>query len=245
MHNISLYSVYSFVFVFLCLQMCSGCDVQDYPGQREQMVKEQIIGRGIKDPRVIKAMEKVPRQDFVPLRLKPYSYKDTALFIADHGQTISTSFLVAYMTEALGLTANDKVLEIGTGSGYQTAILAELAGDVYSIETDAKLVKRAKKKLEALKYNNISVTIGNGYNGLPNEAPFDAIIVNCSPEQIPRILGDQLKDGGRMIIPVGKAGEGQKLMKVTKVGDKVQVQPGMEVKFLPMVWGAEKNNRSK
>jgi len=223
--------------ILLTLQICSACDVNDYVDQREQMVKEQIIGRGIQDPRVIRAMKKVPRQDFVPIRLKPYSYKDTPLFIGDHGQTISQPYIVAFMTEVLDLKASDRVLEIGTGSGYQAAILAELVRDVYTIEIVPKLGKRAAATLERLRYKNIQVKIGDGYKGWSDRAPFDAIIVTCAPEQIPQTLVDQLKEGGRMIVPIGRQLEAQKLVKVTKQGGQVKTQEVMDVKFVPMVKG--------
>lgn len=224
--------------LFLLLQICSACDVNDYAGQREQMVKEQLIARGIQDSRVIQAMKKIPRQDFVPIRLKPYSYKDTPLFIGDHGQTISQPYIVAFMTEVLELKASDRVLEIGTGSGYQAAILAELVRDVYTIEIVPKLGNRAAATLEKLGYKNIQVKIGDGYEGWPERAPFDAIIVTCAPEQIPQTLVDQLKDGGRMIIPVGRQLEAQKLVKVTKHKGQVNTQEVMDVKFVPMVRGS-------
>ncbi len=225
--------------IFFLLQTCAACDVQDYPGQRAKMVKEQIIARGVEDPMVIKAMEKVPRHDFVPLRLKPYSYKDTPLFIHDHGQTISQPYIVAIMTELLELTASDKVLEIGTGSGYQAAILAEIVRDVYSIEIIPKLVNRAKKTLEKHGYKNIHIKLGDGYKGWPEMAPFDAIIVTCAPEQIPQPLIDQLKDGGRMIIPVGRQGDNQKLVKVIKREGQGLAREVMDVKFVPMVKDAK------
>ena len=223
--------------IFLLLQTCSACDINDYADQRDQMVKEQIIARGIQDTRVIRAMKKVPRQDFVPIRLKPYSYKDTPLFIGDHGQTISQPYIVAFMTEALDLKTSDRVLEIGTGSGYQAAILAELVREVYTIEIIPKLGKRAAATLEKLNYKNIQVKIGDGYGGWPDRAPFDAIIVTCAPEQIPQALVDQLKEGGRMIIPVGGQMEAQKLVKLVKQGGQVKTQAMMDVKFVPMVKG--------
>ncbi len=221
--------------IFLLLQTCAACDVNDYAVQRKKMVKEQIIDRGVEDPLVIKAMEKVPRHDFVPLRLKPYAYKDTPLFIPDHGQAISQPYIVAIMTELLELTPSDSVLEIGTGSGYQAAILAELVQEVYTIEIIPKLADRARKTLETHGYNNIKVKAGDGFLGWPDKAPFDAIIVTCAPQQIPQALVDQLKDGGRMIIPVGRQGDKQKLVKVIKKKGKVQTMVVMDVKFVPMV----------
>jgi len=227
------------ILIILLLQTCAACDVNDYASQRDKMVKEQIIARGVENPLVIKAMEKVPRHDFVPLRLKPYSYKDTPLFIYDRGQTISQPYIVAIMTELLELRASDRVLEIGTGSGYQAAILAEIVRDVYTIEIIPKLVKRAKKALEEQGYKNIHVRLGDGYKGWPEMAPFDAIIVTCAPDQIPQPLVDQLKEGGRMIIPVGRQGDNQKLVKVSKEEGQVLTRVVMDVKFVPMVKGSD------
>jgi len=204
------------------------------------MVKEQIIARGVKDPRVIKAMETVPRHDFVPIRLRADSYMDTPLPIG-LGQTISQPYIVAFMTEALDLKAGDRILEIGTGSGYQAAVLAELAGEVYTIEILPELGERAKATLEKLQYKNIHVKIGDGYKGWTEMAPFDAVIVTCAPEQIPPALVDQLKEGGRMIIPVGKEREVQKLVKVTKHEGKVQTEAVMHVRFVPMLESGSKN----
>lgn len=227
-------------FLFLLLQTCSANDARVFDSQRHQMVKEQIIARGVKDPRVIKAMEKVPRHDFVPIRLRADSYMDTPLPIG-LGQTISQPYIVAFMTEALDLKAGDRILEIGTGSGYQAAVLAELAGEVYTIEILPELGERAKATLEKLQYKNIHVKIGDGYKGWTEMAPFDAVIVTCAPEQIPPALVDQLKEGGRMIIPVGKEREVQKLVKVTKHEGKVQTEAVMHVRFVPMVESGSKN----
>lgn len=204
------------------------------------MVKDQIIARGVKDPRVIKAMEKVPRHDFVPTRLRAHSYMDSPLPIG-LGQTISQPYIVAFMTEALDLTAGDRILEIGTGSGYQAAVLAELVRAVYTIEILPELGECAKSTLEKLQYKNIHVKIGDGYKGWPEMAPFDAVIVTCAPEQIPAALIDQLKEGGRMIIPVGREGRVQKLVKVTKHKGKAQTQAVMDVRFVPMVEGESEN----
>jgi protein-L-isoaspartate(D-aspartate) O-methyltransferase len=181
-------------------------------------------------------MEKVPRHDFVPVRFRTHSYQDSPLPIG-LGQTISQPYIVAYMTEVLDLTAGDRILEIGTGSGYQAAVLAELVKAVYTIEIIPELGKRAKSTLEKLQYTNIHVKIGDGYKGWPEMAPFDAVIVTCAPEQIPNALVDQLKEGGRMIIPVGKEGGVQKLVKVIKQDGKALTQAVMHVRFVPMVEG--------
>ena len=224
------------IIVFLCLPTNCTCDLGDYTRLRERMVKEQIIARGIKDPRVIKAMERVPRHLFVPSSSRTFSYGDYPLSIGE-GQTIPQPYIVAFMTEALEPTAGDKVLEIGTGSGYQAAILAELVKEVYTIEILPELGKRAQQTLDGLGYKNIRMKIGDGYRGWPEDAPFDAIIVTCAPDKIPEALTGQLREGGRMIIPVGREGGVQKLVKVVKKRGKVETQSVMDVRFVPMVKG--------
>jgi protein-L-isoaspartate(D-aspartate) O-methyltransferase len=200
------------------------------------MVKQQIMARGIGDPRVLEAMRKVPRHLFVPEKYRAFSYRDHPLPIGQ-GQTISQPYIVAFMTEALDLKPDEKVLEIGTGSGYQAAILAELVKEVYTIEIVEKLGKRAQRTLEILGYKNIHVKIGDGYKGWPEKAPFDAVIVTCAPEQIPEALVQQLNDGGRMIIPVGKAGAIQELVRAVKKKGKLKKKEVMRVRFVPMVKG--------
>jgi protein-L-isoaspartate(D-aspartate) O-methyltransferase len=206
----------------------------DFTSLQKQMVKQQIIDRGIKDPRVIKAMEKVPRHLFVPEDHRACAYDDAPLCIGE-GQTISQPYIVAFMTETLDLKAGDKILEIGTGSGYQAAILAEIVKEVYTIEIIEKLGKRAKATLTHLGYKNVHVKIGDGYKGWPEQAPFDAVIVTCAPEKIPPDLVSQLKEGGRMIIPVGTEVSVQKLIKVTKKNGRSEIQEERQVKFVPMV----------
>ena len=215
-----------------------AAETGDFARLRDQMVKRQIIARGVKNPGVIRAMEKVKRHLFVPERYRAYSYDDRPLPIGE-GQTISQPYIVAFMTEALDLKPKDRVLEIGTGSGYQAAILAELVNDVYTIEIIGKLAKRARQTLEKQGYQNIHVKTGDGYKGWPDKAPFDAIIVTCAPEKIPRPLVRQLKEGGRMIIPVGTAGSIQRLVKLTKKDGKIKQQEEMLVRFVPMVKGSE------
>jgi protein-L-isoaspartate(D-aspartate) O-methyltransferase len=200
------------------------------------MVKQQIMARGIEDPGVLEAMRKVPRHLFVPEKYRAFSYRDHPLPIGQ-GQTISQPYIVAFMTEALDLKPNEKVLEIGTGSGYQAAILAELVKEVYTIEIVEKLGKRAQRTLEMLGYKNIHVKIGDGYMGWPEKAPFDAVIVTCAPERIPEALVQQLNDGGRMIIPVGKAGAIQELVRAVKKKGKLKTKEVMRVRFVPMVKG--------
>jgi protein-L-isoaspartate(D-aspartate) O-methyltransferase len=170
---------------------------------RIQMVEQAISGEGISNPAVLSAMKKVPRHEFVGAAQRPYAYEDRALPIGAQ-QTISPPFVVAYMTEVLDPRPADKVLEIGTGSGYQAAVLSEISAEVYTIEIVPELARAAERRLKQLKYRNIFVREGDGYLGWPENAPFDRIIVTCSPEDIPRPLIEQLKDGGRMIIPVGE-----------------------------------------
>jgi len=170
---------------------------------RNRMVDEEVVGAGIKDPRVIQSMRDTPRHEFVPRKSIDLAYFDMSLPIGEH-QTITSPMLVAYMTEQLEPQPDDRVLEIGTGSGYQAAVLSPLVKEVYSIEIVESLGKHAQQTLKKLKYTNVSVKIGDGYLGWPEKAPFDKIIVTCSPEKVPQPLIDQLREGGRMIVPVGE-----------------------------------------
>ena len=170
----------------------------------------------------------------MPLKYRAFSYGDYPLPIGE-GQTISQPYVVAFMSEALGLMDDEKVLEIGTGSGYQAAILAELVKEVYTIEIISELGELAQQTLDKLEYKNIHLKTGDGYKGWPEMAPFDAIIVTCAPEKIPQSLVEQLKEGGRMIIPVGREGGVQKLVKVRKKSGRIETQAVMDVRFVPMV----------
>lgn len=199
---------------------------------RDQMVKEQIIFRGIKDSRVIKAISEVPRELFVPKDLKRLAYQDSPLPIGNK-QTISQPFIVAFMTESAQLDQNSKVLEIGTGCGYQAAILSKLCKAVYSIELLKSLGEEAAVRLNKLGYKNIHLLIGDGYQGWPENAPFDAIIVTAAPEEIPQIFINQLKEGGRLIIPIGTFA--QKLVRITRLKNKIKKENLMSVRFVPMV----------
>lgn len=185
---------------------------------RMKMISSQLISRGIKDERILKAMEKIPRHLFVDEGLQGQAYADNPLPIGDR-QTISQPYIVALMTEALELTRNDKVLEIGTGSGYQAAILAELADRILSIERIASLADRARKLLEFLGYYNVLIRVGDGTYGWREEAPFDAIIVTAGAPEIPQTYLEQLAVGGRLVVPVGDRFT-QTLMKVTRLSDK-------------------------
>ncbi|MCX7816451.1 MAG: protein-L-isoaspartate(D-aspartate) O-methyltransferase [Syntrophales bacterium] len=182
--------------------------------QRQKMVETQIRARGIRDERVLSAMEKIPRHLFVEEALADQAYNDNPLPIGE-GQTISQPYIVALMTEALALTGKEKVLEIGTGSGYQTAILAELCDSVFSIERIASLANAARKILDQLGYYNVAIRVGDGTLGWKEEAPFDAIIVTAGAPRIPKTLVEQLVTGGRMVIPVGGRFS-QELIKITK-----------------------------
>lgn len=196
------------------------------------MVEEQIIARGIRDERVIQAMLKVERDQFVPENLRQFAYEDRPLPIG-YGQTISQPYIVALMTSLLGLKGDEKVLEIGTGSGYQAAILAELTKEVYTIEIIPQLAKQAESRLKKLGYKNVKVKCGDGFEGWPEYAPFDCIIVTCAPEEIPPLLIQQLKEGGRMVIPVGKFWQELKL--VVKENGKIKVKDIIPVRFVPMI----------
>jgi len=215
--------------------MC-GCEASDldFTAARESMVKLQLAapGRDITNTRVLAVMDKVPRHEFVPASLRAQAYRDHPLPIG-HGQTISQPFIVAFMTEKLEPQPTDKVLEIGTGSGYQAAVLAELVSNVYTIEIVEPLAHRAEADLKRLGYTNVFVRAGDGYKGWPEAAPFDAVIVTCAPEKVPQPLVDQLKEGGRMIIPVGPAGD-QELYLLRKHGDKIERQAVLPVRFVPM-----------
>lgn len=186
-----------------------------YQAQREAMVQEQIQGRGLTDPQLIRAFQKVPRHRFVSPELAHHAYEDRALDIG-FGQTISSPYMVAVMVQAIQPRTGQKVLEVGTGSGYQAAILAELATQVYSIEILEPLSRIAQNTLNSLGYTHVHCRAGNGYLGWPEAAPFDAIVVDCSPDHIPQVLVNQLAVGGRMVIPVTHASGVQELVLIEK-----------------------------
>ena len=199
------------------------------------MVEDQIIKRGIEDQRVLDVMKVVERHKFVPERYSESAYKDGPLPIG-YGQTISQPFIVAFMTENLKLKSSHKVLEIGTGSGYQAAVLSELCDHVYTIEIVDALANEATERLEKLGFENITVRSGDGYKGWPEEAPFDRIMVTAAPEEIPELLIEQLAEGGIMVIPVGKQYEIQYLWVITKeVGGQIKKEKILPVRFVPMV----------
>lgn len=206
---------------------------------RRIMVQHQLEARGrdIRDERVLLAMREVPRHEFVPARERLRAYEDYPLPIG-YGQTISQPFIVAFMTEQLRLRSTDRVLEIGTGSGYQAAILSRLVDRVYTLEIVRPLAENASKVLRSLGYTNVFARHGDGYLGWPEEAPFDAIIVTCAPEAIPEALIRQLRDGGRMIIPVGSF-PSQQLVLLEKSDGNIRQRAVLDVRFVPMVRGAQ------
>lgn len=220
--------------------LLAGCRVQgkviqgegEFIEMRREMVKTQIEARGVKDKRVLNAMLDVPRHRFVPAGYRNLAYTDQPLPIGE-GQTISQPYIVAMMTELSRLKGGEKVLEIGTGSGYQAAILAELSKEVYTIEILEPLAVSAEKLLKEMGYKNIRVKCGDGYLGWPEYAPFDAIIVTCAPEHIPRPLIEQLAEGGRMVIPVGEFYQELKL--IEKIKGKMKTTGIIPVRFVPMV----------
>jgi len=214
-----------------------GAHTRDDPEMteaRSDMVREQIEARGVTDPRVLKAMREVKRHLFVPTASVADAYEDFPLPIGE-GQTISQPYIVALMTEMLAPKPGDRVLEIGTGSGYQAAVLSRLVADVYSIEVVKSLSDQARENLAQQGYTNVHLLVGDGYNGWPAEAPFDGIIVTAAPPEVPPKLVDQLKDGGRMVIPVGT--NYQELMLIEKKDGKVTRRVVTAVRFVPMVKG--------
>lgn len=216
------------IFILPGIAYCEG----GYKDLRHQMVANQIESRGIQEPAVVEAMKKVPRHKFVPKSYEIFAYSDRPLPIG-HNQTISQPYIVALMTSLLDLEKDDKVLEIGTGSGYQAAILAEICDTVYTIEIIEPLGREARQQLNNLDYDNVVVKIGNGYKGWKRHAPYDAIIVTCAPSHIPEPLKRQLAEGGRMVIPVGE--NYQNLTLITKKDGKLQEKSITPVRFVPMI----------
>jgi protein-L-isoaspartate(D-aspartate) O-methyltransferase len=217
--------------VVACRPNVYGRDDADSTRARTRMVTEQIEARGVKDPATLGAMRTVPRQAFVPPSSGVDAYGDHPLAIG-HGQTISQPYIVAFMTEALGLQKGATVLEVGTGSGYQAAVLAQIADRVYSVEIVPALADEARARLDRLGYRNVQVRVGDGYQGWAEAGPFDGIIVTAAAPRVPDPLKAQLKDGGRLVIPVGD--ESQELMVVTRRGDTFEERRILPVRFVPM-----------
>ena len=230
------------------LWFAAGCGSADmardssdpWTARRLAMVEDQLAapGRDIRDALVLAVMREVPRHEFVPEAQRPFAYADSALPIG-HGQTISQPFIVAFMTEQLAPRPGDRVLEIGTGSGYQAAVLARLVREVFTIEIVEPLGRRAAADLARLGFTNVQVRMGDGYLGWPEAAPFDAIIVTCAPEAVPAPLVAQLREGGRMIIPVGPQGGPQQLYRLEKRGGRLEQTAVLPVAFVPMTGAAQ------
>jgi protein-L-isoaspartate(D-aspartate) O-methyltransferase len=235
--SIRLLTLFSFIMGFS--SSAQYYDNKDFEYKRQRMVSDQIRARDVKDVGVLEAMRKVPRHLFVPQAVINQAYEDHPLAIGA-GQTISQPYIVAYMTEILELENSDKVLEIGTGSGYQTAVLAEVCDSVYSIEIVGPLAEKASKTLKELGYKNIFIKKGDGYQGWEEHAPYSAIIVTCAPSSVPQALQDQLAEGGRMIIPVGEQYI-QQLVLLEKHAGKITRKKVLPVRFVPMVNERGKN----
>lgn len=223
-----------FTAFFIILSFKCDCQQNQYSVLCKEMVQYQIIARGIKDTATIRAMKTVPRHEFVPSHLRRYAYDDHPLPIGSD-QTISQPYIVALMTELIKPKKGQKVLEIGTGSGYQAAVLAEIVDSVYTVEILPELAKSAEKKLKQLGYRNIIVKCGDGYLGWKEVAPFDAILVTAAAEEIPKPLIEQLKDGGIMVIPVGEQMAVQQLKLIRKKGKDIEVENVIPVRFVPLV----------
>ncbi len=221
----------------LCATTALAQSRSAFDAARDRMVDEEIVNAGVKSERVIQAMRDTPRHEFVPLNQRKNAYLDMALPIGE-GQTISPPFVVASMTEAIDPQPTDNILEIGTGSGYQAAVLSKLAREVYSIEIVEPLGRKAAKVLEKLRYQNVHVRVGDGYQGWPEHAPFDKIIVTCSPEKVPPALVEQLREGGQMVIPVGERYQ-QTLYRLKKKDGEMVAEALQPTLFVPMTGRAE------
>lgn len=205
---------------------------QDFESQRKRMVENQLRSRDVRDPRVLEAMQRVPRHEFVPRDLRHMAYSDGPLPIGDR-QTISQPYIVALMTQLLHLGPSDRVLEIGTGSGYQAAVLAEIASEVHTVETILRLAENARENLARLGYENVHVHNADGSRGLREHAPYDAILVAAAAPSTPQPLKEQLADGGRLVLPVGKR-RGQILERWTRQGDEWDSEQLVPVAFVPL-----------
>jgi len=233
-----LLSALVFLFLLQCARPVDTPPVaaaDAFAAQRETMVREQIAARGVSDADVLAAIRSVPRHLFVPDSMVAEAYSDSPLAIGFR-QTISQPYIVAYMSELLDLEDRHKVLEIGTGSGYQAAVLSLLAGEVYTIEIVEELGRQAAVRLDRLGYKNVKVRVGNGYLGWPEEAPFDRILLTAAPPEMPQALVDQLKPGGRLVAPVGPVGGVQELVVLDKDAEgQVRSMSVIAVRFVPMV----------
>jgi protein-L-isoaspartate(D-aspartate) O-methyltransferase len=230
--SVTVITVFAIIIAFVIFYTNRDMDSGGYEKLREKMVENQIIKRGIRDRNVIEAMKKVPRHEFVDEDQKNHAYEDRPLPIG-LGQTISQPYIVSLMTEQLQLEGDEKVLEVGTGSGYQAAVLAEITEDVYTVEIIPDLYKKARKRLEEM-YPGVMVSNHDGYYGWEDYAPFDRIIVTAAPDHIPQPLINQLDENGIMVIPVGPPGWSQVLWKVTRIEGEVITEKIADVAFVPL-----------
>lgn len=231
MRKVFLFSISLCVYLLIGFH---GMAQDNYPGQRLRMLVEQLKPRGITNKATLDAMGKIPREGFVPESQKPFAYNDRPLPIGE-GQTISQPYMVAYMTQTLQLKASDRVLEIGTGSGYQAAVLSQIIDTVFTIEIVSSLAQQAMLRLKNLNINNVVVKIGDGYFGWQEKAPFDAIIVTAGAESIPLFLVEQLAENGRMVIPIGPHKGVRQLVLLKKKNGKIKSRTLMQVRFVPFV----------
>ena len=222
------------LYLVLALVPAVSEGADEFEAARDRMVREQIEARGVQSPAVLEAMRKTPRHQFVPVSLQPWAYMDFPLPIGS-GQTISQPFVVAIMTELLDVQTSHRALEIGTGSGYQAAVLSGLAREVYTIEIVPELARAAARVLKQLNYTNVTVREGDGYKGWPDKAPFDRIIVTAAPPEVPKALIDQLARGGKLVAPEGE-GYQQKIVVIEKLPDgSLRRKESIPVLFVPMV----------
>ena len=224
------------LFILITISLLSLFQADKYQAMRIGMVNNQIVKRGIRNPLTIKAMEKVPRHLFVPPEYKDRAYEDNPLPIG-YDQTISQPFIVAYMTEIAKPTKWKKVLEIGTGSGYQAAVLAEIVSTVYTIEIIPELANQATARLSKMGYKNIFTKLGDGYEGWKEHAPYDIIMVTAADDHIPQPLIDQLAENGRLVMPIGSPSSAQQLVLATKKGGKIEKRKLAMVRFVPLLRG--------
>ncbi|MBN1399056.1 MAG: protein-L-isoaspartate(D-aspartate) O-methyltransferase [Bacteroidetes bacterium] len=223
------------IIIFVLISFFSKCEQDDrFTTAGNRMVQDQIVARGVTDSATLTAMRKVPRHLFVPPELIRYAYDDNPLPIGSE-QTISQPYIVAFMTELIKPQKGQKVLEVGTGSGYQAAVLAEIVDSVYSIEILPELAESAERRLKQMGYRNINIRCGDGYAGWPEAAPFDAILVTAAAEEIPQPLIEQLKDGGIMVIPVGSMMSIQALTVIKKEGEEIKKETVLPVRFVPLI----------